>query len=605
MGKVSYLACCALPDFWDKTGSMVFLHAGCVRYSQYPQLSGTSYTTLPSPYANAADFGQIHGRFSLAYEALLSALGRSLNDLHGTRYSARYWRIVLGPWLISWLLVAMERIDSLVLAASLHPNAETVGLAKENWVTSSDTRDFMVKCAEDVFNLQLYTEILLEEKLAITLRELKSAQTAAQPQAQPRMGLTRTLIAKALWASYVLDFPKHDAIVVDGFLLKRTALPLWWKSGFKLWPQYTQRTSFTGDAQVSPELRQKLLGLLQLHATDLTGPEFQTTCLVKMAARYLPTAFVEGYFDLCHHSEKLYPRRPNAILTSNAFFYDESFKHWAGKSADEGSKLLFAQHGGNHELSAFEPVTEHESTVPDAYLAWGAADRTQQGKSHYGPPLNLAIAKGSQEARPQSSGILFGVTHVGRYMHTLIPLMSPQRFEEYLLRQKGFSEALDGNLKKHLKVRVLHDYLGWDVRKRWQDQCPEASIDNGESPFQAALMSSRIYVCDHLMTTYLEALRANVPTILFWNEADYALPADSIAWFARLKKAGILHTCERSAADAVGRVYENAYEWWATPEIQDAKSSFIERYAPAHADPMDFWSKKITALVRNNCDALR
>lgn len=577
----------------------MFLHAGCTRYVQRPQSHGRDCLVLPSPYAHASDFEKIHGKFSLIYESLLSVLCQELNELHKTQHSARYWRILLGPWLISWVVAMLERIDSLALAADHCPNAETIGLAKDSWVTSADTLDFITKCTEDIFNLQLYTEVLLTGKYPINLQTLKSCRTAVPAVTPPSMGLARGLIAKLLWASYALDFPNHDVIVVDGYLINRNAAPLWWKSGLKLWPVYTQRNVFSGDRPKSPEIREKLLARLRSHTADKLDAQHEAHPILDMTARHLPSVYVENYADLCRYSETLYPRRPKAILTSNAYFYDEAFKHWAGISGDEGSKLIFAQHGGNHEHSDFEPFVEHEGMTPDAYLAWGASSRDPTGKNHYGPPLNQGNQTNSNKDNARGNGILLGVTHTGRYMHTLIPLLSPQKFEEYLLRQKRFAEVLDGRLKKLLTVRVLHDHLGWDIRQRWQDQCPEAAIDTGDSPFKKALMSSRIYVCDHLMTTYLEALRSNVPTILFWNETDYVLSAESRAAFSRLKEAGILYSCERAAANAVNTFYDHADEWWGTSEIQDAKTFFVERYAPHHPDPMGYWAKKIKALARD------
>ena len=43
------------------------------------------------------------------YENVLAELATALNVIHGKRYSLRYWRILIGPWLLHFIPAVYDR----------------------------------------------------------------------------------------------------------------------------------------------------------------------------------------------------------------------------------------------------------------------------------------------------------------------------------------------------------------------------------------------------------------------------------------------------------------------------------------------------------------
>jgi len=77
-----------------------------------------------------------------------------------------------------------------------------------------------------------------------------------------------------------------------------------------------------------------------------------------------------------------------------------------------------------------------------------------------------------------------------------------------------------------------------------------------------SLENCRLYVCDHLSTTFAEALAANKPTVLFCNPETNRLRLDAQPYFDLLRNSGILFDTPETAASAVAAVYGDVEAWW-------------------------------------------
>ena len=77
---------------------------------------------------------------------------------------------------------------------------------------------------------------------------------------------------------------------------------------------------------------------------------------------------------------------------------------------------------------------------------------------------------------------------------------------------------------------------------------PDLAVEDWSTPFLQSLERCRVYVADHLETTYIEALAANKPTILFYDPAQYRIREEAKPYYDGLASAGILHTDPESAA---------------------------------------------------------
>jgi putative transferase (TIGR04331 family) len=94
---------------WRNDRPVLFLGEWCRPYSLRAAWSRMDATVVP-PYGwrdgqQDADYAQVQR----LYELLLGELSDELNRYHGTTFSRRYWRILIGPWLNTFVAIVFNR----------------------------------------------------------------------------------------------------------------------------------------------------------------------------------------------------------------------------------------------------------------------------------------------------------------------------------------------------------------------------------------------------------------------------------------------------------------------------------------------------------------
>jgi len=113
-------------------------------------------------------------------------------------------------------------------------------------------------------------------------------------------------------------------------------------------------------------------------------------------------------------------------------------------------------------------------------------------------------------------------------------------------------------------------------------------------PFYQSLQRCRLAVIDNPETPAIEALSANVPTILFWDPARWEMRDEAQPYFCGLRKVGILWDFPEQAAAKVQAVYDDPSWWWSN-EVQEARQAFAKTFALVAHDWTDRWVRSLAA----------
>lgn len=580
------LATTALEEFWDTTKPMVFLGEWCLLYERRPYWESLNGRLLGSPYDHSEGVDNAYDYVNGLYEGMLPVLAVRLNAIHGKAYSNRYWRILLGPWLKWYLSVVYDRFIHLRQAVNEFQNFTTIGLSAESFVVPVDTLDFACFISEDSYNLQLCTKILHALGKEFPCKKLDVPQNPLYAKLLGNSWARETLsnamqvfvgIAAKLQKTTLLRntyFPKK----VEMQLVARSAgriLPSWHKSSPCL--------RFECDSEKRNMLR----------AAQLGESEFEQ-CLSTMLFADMPQCFVEGFHSVEKEAIRRFPIRSSAIFSANGWYNDEAFKQWAAKSAEVGSLLLGTQHGGNYGALKNMPSENHEISIMDYYYTWGWERANCSAKV---VPMPATKLLGKKPIAPNSSNIdiLWVATSAPRYL-ALLPFL-PSHFREYLGWQIRFAKALPSAVMKATRFRPHYEDYAWDILGRIKDCIPDIRIDPWSVPFQTSLENCRLYVCDHLSTTFAEALAVRKPTILFWNPQANELRPEAQACFDLLVGCGILFDTPESAAAAVAAVYDDVETWWNEPQRQESIQRFCDRFARTSPDAISIWSKELARVT--------
>lgn len=581
-----FLATTAAEEFWDINKPIVFLGEWCLLYERRENSSlHVNAKKIPSPYVTFDAAEVAYNYVDHIYEKFLPILAERLNFIHNKNYSIRYWRILLGPWLQLYLSVCYDRFIHLRQAIDIFPNFETSGLSTSSFVVPTDTLDFACLLSEDLYNLQFYTKLLNAFGKKFPVKEMPI----------PRNPLYGTLL-KNSWMRKSTSYVAKVFSDVGAEFFKTTTLK---NSYFSR--QFEARLVLNNIGKILPSWSQispcKVFDLdfekrNVLKDIQVGREEFEK-CLTCVLYTDIPQCFIEGFSSIEMQINKKYPKYSDAIFSANGWYYDEVFKQWAAASAEVGSVLLGTQHGGNYGCIANMPSEMHETKIVDRYYSWGW-ERTDCSAKVIAMPATKLVGRKVIGADNKKHGILWAATSSPRYVIQL-PFL-PEHFQEYLTWQIRFARAFSEEIVKELRFRPHYENYKWGTLDRMTDCIPNIKIESWKESFQKSLINCRLYVCDHLSTTFCEALASNKPTILFWNPAVNRLRKEAQPYFDLLRDSGILFDTPEAAALAVAAIYDDVEAWWGAPERQRAVRSFCLRFARTSPDAISLWSGELLGV---------
>lgn len=589
MDKQYFLATTALEEFWDPQKPLLFLGEWCLKFDRRPYWRSLHGHQVESYIHGMKEANKIYSESDNIYETILPIVADTLNRLHQTEFSLRYWRIVIGPWLRVYLTSVYDRFQRITLILEKYPNLTTILLADVSFADLQDTEHFANEIRTDVYNLQIYSKIFLFLGKKFPRKVITGGQSNKACGAHARSWKQAIFSAVTdLYRLLVIKLVSKPVVINNSYLPKKVEFKL----AVNLFGRLFTTTGMTTNKtyyQCDSGLRKKLMEVS-------LGESAFCRCLSSMLFADMPTCFVEGYRSIVEIGEASYPRSAQIIFSANAWWYDEVFKFWAAANAEKGIILLGTPHGGNYSALLNHPIRKHEEDIVDYYYRWGPNGGKIQPKLIAMPLIKLTGLK-NMGADNLKSDILWVTIGLSRYVRGDAPFAAPEFYKQYLMWQERFSKTLSFLASSSMCVRAHPLDLGWGVVSRLKAQNPKVKLDPSKAQFLESLDNCRLFVCDHLSTTYAEALACNKPTILFWSPDNNPLMFDAEQYFELLRNVGVLFDSPEAAAEAVNHVYEDVETWWNDPKRQKAVRLFRKMFLGQSDYAENLWLEEFCRIA--------
>ena len=361
-----FLVTTPLESSWHLDDYTIFLGEWCQKPDRKKIWSSMS-SELAKPYGlnyeqRIADIDECH-KF---YEILIKEIARKLNGLHKTNHSVRYWTILIGPWLNSFILVVLNRYKTLEAVLKTNNISETTLLIKDGFdLTSIDYSDFRGKINCHLWNNILYVDLLSNMKGHCIKINVKNID------ADPRELIVKKFNVKVLVKKLLLKFinwlqyfnQDTDAFIINSYLPLFEEMKLNFSLGqFPL----IYRTENINTISFNQNRVAEEHVILEFEG--YVGVERELRRLVN---KLIPKVYVEGYKSTCSQVAKLkWPSRPKFIYTANNFTADELFKFWLGIKVEEGFPYYTGQHGANYG-TFYGSKNWPELNTADRFYSWG------------------------------------------------------------------------------------------------------------------------------------------------------------------------------------------------------------------------------------------
>ncbi|MBX7136627.1 MAG: LIC12162 family protein [Oligoflexia bacterium] len=550
----------------------------------FPEQDAESAASLPYHWDDRACAANDFDYLRKLFERALAACAAQLNTIHATSYDNRYWRILIGPWLSAFLDISFDRYRCICMArdSGRIDRCEISVLPSYSWVQLR-TSDFYSASATDRFSHDLFGRII---------RALRPFPFDQQPSTSdpPPPESSKTSSTKARLRDLCVQLAQraapHRFIVMTSDVFS-------WKEKLKLHahlcalPFISAAPRDYPNAPPSEQLRSAL-------RVSLGNSEFERL-VSQLLPEYFPTIYLEGYKRLRTLALELFPKSAKLIVTGAAQTGDEFFKCWTAEQLQTNSKLAIVQHGGLYGTNAWCSHEYNEVHSADRYYSWGWQDQHPAVAPLDAPKL-IGIAG---KIKPANKGALLMVLNAAprySYRHASWPIST--QYLSYLADQVKFIEALPRAAAKHLRVRPYPLERGWEAEKRLRARLPDLILCGQQSMYDE-LNQSRLFIGTCNITTYLEALAANFPTVLFWNPFHWENRPSAAPYFEALRNADILFNDPLRAAAHVDKIWQSPLDWWHSSKVQEARRCFVERFAKCSTDWLSNWVSALKSLAQS------
>jgi putative transferase (TIGR04331 family) len=560
-----FLITTALEETWVEDPPVLFLGEWCRLYSRKDRWSEMNTALLPYHWDDRDKFYSDYQYLDSLYERILDDLAGRLNQIHNVEYSIRYWRILVGPWLAYFIQMLFDRWQSIQSAINFFEITGTIVLTgNEEQLVSNDMNHFAELMKGDEWNHHIYAEILSRLGNVIII-----VKNRGQGYPQPKLGKAKASFRnKALRIYYGIAkyfVQDRDAFLSNTYLTKLNEMHLQLRLG---------QVPLFGQIGIKPVQvildRQQRNWVMPSHGQS----EFERF-LLSMIPKQIPKVYLEGYQPLIEQTHKLpWPKSPKLIYTANVLLHDSVSMAYTAEKVEQGTPLVYGQHGGGYGIAKFSFIEEHEIEISDRYLTWGWRDHLTQKIS----PVGIPKIGNMQRSPTNSKKTLLIVTlNTSRYSYRLCA-DSAINYQSYINRSFSFVATIKDAILPNLLVRLTSHDTGWGNSLRWLDRFPNIELDFGSTKIIDLMQEARIVVQTYNQTGFLECLALDIPTILFFNLTESPLRETAVPYYAELKRVGIFHDTPESAATHVNAIWEDIDAWWTSFEVRKVVAHFTKQY---------------------------
>lgn len=513
---------------------------------------------------------------------LFSIFGEALNCLHGQSRPTESWDIIAGYWFANYLEVFYDRYLAIKTAMTCYPDCKVKVLDERCYYTPVETMDFMDLQNTDIFNQQIYSQIIeLHNSKGWSVRKLAISGAA-------RKQLNSTDIAKRVLKKIFVWCSKFNRTYITAMYFPIRSLV---KLSFKLniFPNASVPSFADVDTPVNLHSR-------NIFKTYNFNNEFEQMFFNSLSIN-TPRSFIEN-FDLVEKaSNRYFPSKAKIAITSVGFAASEAFKVWVANRKEDGPfKYVIHQHGGTYGSARWYSSEDYERRVSDVYLTYGWLDDNSQQREE---TLLGITADRFVECSPnisigkKSGGILWVLCSFPRYPYIFYATSSGPHFKGYMRDQVSFLNSLEPSTRKLIECRPYPKDYGWGDLLFYQKYCGVIKKDTSKSSLMKSLRSARLVVTTYNSTAFLEALGSNVPTVAYWDKNVWELRPSAEPYYDNLVSACILFYSSEAAAAHVNKISDDPIGWWSSANVQNARKRFCNQFLEISDDPLGQWQKFI------------
>ena len=530
-------------------------------------------------------------------DRLNALLAGVLNNHHHTNFSTKAWRYMRGLWCYHFLCICNDRYFRLVHIRDNYPGISVMGvtLADRASIVPDTFLHFLKLMKDENYNALLLTELSNLLSLPIKKTAVVSLSDDLDKLAvikKPSMG--KKIKTKVVLLLYKILMQRAKIILLVPYLPKNVLIKFFIYS--------------FGRILVSPRLEDSAHFFSPLDKSRkewpvdlLTSDSSFNEVIKKLAPLLFPMLFLERFDLYVKTRAKLFCKSNKIIFTANGWYDDCQFKLLAAYFHDSGQQVWGVPHGGGGSfLRRFWSYAYHEVVLTDRYYIPGNfAKRFAQHIQKISTPMIFYIENNFKKniKKGIADYFLYGLTSSPAYTNDFDFFI--EDYIDYMGFARRFFLALNQDIQQKLLVRTHHEERWWELNNYIKSISKDIKFDSWDRSFHQSLSASILYICDHISTTYVEALIVNKPMVLFFDVKQARINQEALPFLMQLKEVGMYHETPESAAAHIEKIQFDVDDWWFSKEVQEAKKEFSDNFA--YSSPIAFkqWLDVFKSAYKN------
>ena len=525
------------------------------------------------PWDNHKNYFRDSHKIKKIYTHILEKISQILNNHHKIKKDLRYWKILIGPWLHSFIVAHYEKnlsID-LLLKSKKKMIIPVVDLTLESQIPDNFFTFFSKHIYDPSWNDFLFTTIISKKNLSKNFI-LKKKISTDKKNSKKKNGINSlNNLVKFLinFVSFIFLFRIRNQSLAffNTYLSFRNKLFLIFRN-LSL-PIHLDKKSTYIYPDIS--LRKSLI-----KAIDSKNDFYNN--ILKLSVLNMPTDLLENFSNV---GKKIFKSNvalnPKVIFTANGIYGSSFEARYIAECTSKGTRLILAQHGGRYEnIKNFFHI-DYEVDISDYFISWGRKKNNSKIK-------NLGIIKPLKflnKDNDKRQKILFLMMAKGRFYRTIDSEINIKKLYNYYDNIcPNFYSLLKQSLKERLIFRSsINNY--WNEKEILMKRCKfsEIDFDRQKSDLFSAAEKSRVVVCSYFSTTFMELMSANIPVTLFTPFSHEGYNSETLKIFDIMSKCKIYFKSHEDSAKFVNKNWENINEWWFSKKVQKSRKIFLDYFS--------------------------
>ena len=560
----------ALEETWGNGASIYFLGDWCLRYERKHLLDELTYEVQDFHWKDRNKFHHDHEYLKELYERVLESLHSMLNELHNVERTKEYWRIIVGPWLLTWIAILWDRWESIRIALLHKYYIGTICLTtKDHDMIPNDYRESQQWSNNDSWNHWICSKIFQYISYDYIINDENILDKP--PPISDKIDYKQYI---KNWVDRILKMApgKEKVLFTSSYfdLCSLILLSLKLRQIPRLNYFFQKNSRFNNPVSVKRDLD------LEMDArTDFE--RFLKSIILKN----IPKAYFEGYEDLLTKTQKI-TSKASVILSANTYFNSELFKVCVAERKMNGARLIVSTHGGSLYPKYYS--FNHEESIADTTAVWHKP--THKNQLRLTPSKLLRVKK--YKTKNQGAITLVGL-ELSRYSYRWQSGPNSSLLLEDYEQKLVFIRSLNSSSYSVLQVRPSPD-KGWKTRDRYIDDIGSDKISSGKTLYED-IHKSKVVICTYPQTTFSEAMCSGVPTILLFTEQYWESLSIFDPLVKHLKKAKIIFSDPSQAATHINNIEKDPMTFWNKTETVLAREAFFDMCCNVESSWLDDWSQ--------------